>query len=322
MDIIRGIGNLSANLWHNVDIESMSYLMSIVNGGNKLKKIRWITPVMAVIMVSSFFTFQSAALSATNNTLPNGGAFQEGQGISSADGGSKAVLQFDGNFVIYKNNKAIWADGVNNAYGSNFIVVQGDGNVVDYLWNGHPFWASGTNGPSAIGAFLLIQNDGNLVLYNKYSQPLWSTITGRLATPVLPTPPPTTVPPTTTTTVPVTTAPTSAVTYPTNASTLGTDYTGTLTGTASAKSPYTVSSVSLTIKDTTNNTYWNGTAWNSTATNTVPATGTTSWRYALAGTNLLIHHGYSITAKITDSANNTASSTASTFTCGSRCGGH
>ena len=111
-----------------------------------------------------------------------------------------------------------------------------------------------------------------------------------------------------------TTAPTSAVTYPTNASTLGTNYTGTLTGTASAKSPYTVSSVSLTIKDTTNSTYWNGTTWNSTSTNTVPATGTTSWSYALANSNFTTTHSYSITANITDSANNTASSTASTFT--------
>ena len=31
MDIIRGIGNLSANLWHNVDIESMSYLMGEIS---------------------------------------------------------------------------------------------------------------------------------------------------------------------------------------------------------------------------------------------------------------------------------------------------
>ncbi len=108
--------------------------------------------------------------------------------------------------------------------------------------------------------------------------------------------------------------PTSSVTYPSNTSTLGANYAGTLTGTASATSPHTIASVALSIHDTTNNTYWNGTAWNSTATNTVTASGTTSWSYGLPATNLTSTDHYTLTAIATDSSTNTAPSSPDGFT--------
>jgi hypothetical protein len=109
------------------------------------------------------------------STLAQGHALQEGQGLASPDGNYGAILQTDGNFVLYNNvNKPLWANGMNNRYGVNRIEMQTDGNLVCYLWNNHPLWASNTRNPG--GAFLELQNDGNLVVYaNGTNKPLWAT---------------------------------------------------------------------------------------------------------------------------------------------------
>jgi hypothetical protein len=114
-----------------------------------------------------------------------------------------------------------------------------------------------------------------------------------------------------------TTAPVAAVSFPVT----GTTYSATspslwnaISGTASATSPATVSSNTLTIKDTTAspNTYWTGSAWSS-ALSTVTATGTTSWSYTLNAANLTSGHSYSVTDKVADTATNNFTTTAVTF---------
>lgn len=113
----------------------------------------------------------------STNTLTQGGTLNEGQGLTSPNGLWTAVLQTDGNFVIYQAAYgrwlAKWSDGVNNAYGTNRIVLQGDGNLVDYLSNGHVLWAS--NRMSSDPVYLTLQNDGNLVVYTTRGIPLWWT---------------------------------------------------------------------------------------------------------------------------------------------------
>ena len=111
-----------------------------------------------------------------------------------------------------------------------------------------------------------------------------------------------------------TTAPTATISVPVQGAYYGTNWTG-LSGTASASLPATVTTNALTIKDTTAspNTYWNGSAWG-TSVATVNATGTTSWSYTLARSNLTVNHVYSVTDKVTDNAGNTATTSANTFT--------
>lgn len=45
--------------------------------------------------------------------------------------GVKAILQKDGNFVIYKGEKALWASGTEGKFGT-MLIMQKDGNLVLY----------------------------------------------------------------------------------------------------------------------------------------------------------------------------------------------
>lgn len=45
--------------------------------------------------------------------------------------GVKAILQKDGNFVIYKGDKALWATGTEEKHGTK-LIMQTDGNLVLY----------------------------------------------------------------------------------------------------------------------------------------------------------------------------------------------
>merc|ERR1719326_440071 len=93
----------------------------------------------------------------------------------------KLVVQHDGNMVIYKsfNNWAsahpIWGNQKLNPVGiANPVVIhQKDGNFVHYH-NGHPVWATGTQGK--LTTRVVMQNDGNLCLYWG-SQCLWASHT-------------------------------------------------------------------------------------------------------------------------------------------------
>ena len=107
------------------------------------------------------------------------GTLREGQQIVWGGGRIRAVLQYDGNFVIYDGTHALWADGLNNYFGPNYLVLQGDGNLVAYLWNGTPLWSTHTNGQGT--TFMAMQGDGNLVLYTTSHLPLWSSRTGRIS---------------------------------------------------------------------------------------------------------------------------------------------
>jgi hypothetical protein len=71
--------------------------------------------------------------------------------------------------------------------------------------------------------------------------------------------------------------PTVTITYPVDHTTYGADWTGTITGTASAGPGATISSVSLAIEDTTTKQWWNGTSFSVTSQSFVKATGTTTW---------------------------------------------
>lgn len=56
-----------------------------------------------------------------------------------------AILQEDGNFVLYKEGKALWATGTNGKNGVN-LIMQTDGNVVLYDPKGKAIWASDSFG--------------------------------------------------------------------------------------------------------------------------------------------------------------------------------
>jgi hypothetical protein len=85
-----------------------------------------------------------------------------------------AVMQNDGNFVIYQvNTGPIWSTKTAHGEGMYRLLLQTDGNVVLYQGAASPIWSSRTAGSS--GSKLILQPDGNLVLYNQAAQPIWAS---------------------------------------------------------------------------------------------------------------------------------------------------
>lgn len=99
-------------------------------------------------------------------TVKNGESLRVNDKRTSTNGKYYVTLQSDGNVVLYKGEKALWATGTNrqDVYG---IFVQKDGNLVAYRGGERAAWASGTNGRGGRDTFLIMQDDGNLVLYKR-----------------------------------------------------------------------------------------------------------------------------------------------------------
>jgi hypothetical protein len=85
-------------------------------------------------------------------------------------------MQEDGNLVLYRNDnsQALWSSGTSGKPVAHAI-MQGDGNFVLYDNNGVAYWSTGTWGNP--GAFLILQDDGNLVVYGQNGQALWASKT-------------------------------------------------------------------------------------------------------------------------------------------------
>jgi len=109
------------------------------------------------------------------------GRIIDGLSITSSNGSYKAVVQGDGNFVLYHGTKALWASGTNGKGSGCSLDVQEDNNLVLYDSKGHALWATSTNGKGSSPAWLLAQDDGNLVLYDGNDKPLWASNTVQVA---------------------------------------------------------------------------------------------------------------------------------------------
>lgn len=95
-----------------------------------------------------------------------------GTGLQSPNGAYEAILQTDGNFVLYGPTGAMWSSQTQGT-GANQLALQGDGNLVLYagsraVWNTQTFGSAG---------FLQLQDDGNLVLYDQSVRATWNTAT-------------------------------------------------------------------------------------------------------------------------------------------------
>jgi hypothetical protein len=108
--------------------------------------------------------------------------------------------------------------------------------------------------------------------------------------------------------------PTVAITYPVDGTTYGSNWTGTITGTASPGAGATVASTAVAIEDTSTTMWWNGTSFASSTQTFGPVTGTTTWLLPLGTGNLTSGDSYSLVAQATDTAGNLGTSSAVTFT--------
>lgn len=119
-------------------------------------------------------TVQAASPSSVNSPA----RLTAGQSLKSPNGQYDAVMQGDGNFVVYRSGGvAIFNTGTAGVPGA-FLQVQADGNVVVYGPNSVAKWNSQTAG-TASASKLVMQDDGNLVLYSVNNIALWSSAGGR-----------------------------------------------------------------------------------------------------------------------------------------------
>jgi surface antigen len=103
------------------------------------------------------------------DTLPTGAGIGVGQSLWSHDGRFNAVMQGDGNFVVYGPGGARWSSGTGTSGSS--VHMQSDGNLVVYAPGGVAKWSSTTSGTNAV---LVMQDDSNLVIYSA-GRALWSS---------------------------------------------------------------------------------------------------------------------------------------------------
>ena len=105
--------------------------------------------------------------------LPAGAAMFTGNELRSANGRYTAVLQRDGNMVVYAaGNRPLWHSHTWSNV-ETMLEFQDDGNLVLSDALGWVRWHSATWGNP--GARLVMQDDGNLVLYAANGTPLWFT---------------------------------------------------------------------------------------------------------------------------------------------------
>jgi CHAP domain len=135
--------------------------------------------ILATCLLAAGVSVVSTTQAGASPVLNQDQTLTTGQILASPNGQYFAILQSDGNFVVYRNGPAptpLWATGTKDG---TLLVAQDDGNLVLYAGapgSYHPVWSTATTSLSSI--YLVMQDDGNLVLYNP-SQALWSSMNGR-----------------------------------------------------------------------------------------------------------------------------------------------
>jgi hypothetical protein len=151
-----------------------------------------------ITMWSKVYKKMDAISSDTGAASPFSSAgLAQNQEIDSPNGRFRAIMQTDGNFVIYDQGSAIWATGTQGLWLPAYrLAVQPDGNLVIYGSSANdvslggygvcpaysaciPTWATGTYGRGSAPYTLKMQDDGNLVLYDSTSRAVWASGTQR-----------------------------------------------------------------------------------------------------------------------------------------------
>lgn len=130
-----------------------------------MTRVGQITAVCVMLVVGAVAVSNTTAAAVTGDRMVAGQVLRASQMIRSSNG-YVAVMQSDGNFVVYSpSGTATWNTETWNHPGS-FLAMQTDGNLVVYSPSGHPLWNSATySSVSNVPAILVVQSDGNLVIY-------------------------------------------------------------------------------------------------------------------------------------------------------------
>jgi hypothetical protein len=114
------------------------------------------------------------------DTLTAAQILSTGQSLYARDGSYQAVMQPDGNFVVYGvGHVAEWSTQTGGTGTGNYLKMQADGNLVVYTAANVAVWNSHTNG-TGTSNHVVMQTDKNLVVYSGTTA-RWSWVTGVLA---------------------------------------------------------------------------------------------------------------------------------------------
>gem|GEM_PF-4315226 len=103
--------------------------------------------------------------------ITRGQRMEKGQCLLSDNRKFKAVMQYDGNFVVY-NTLGVSLFGTGKENRGNYFILQNDGNLVVYGSGGNVEWS-----PNKTASRLKMQDDGNLVATNASGQVVWASDT-------------------------------------------------------------------------------------------------------------------------------------------------
>ena len=108
----------------------------------------------------------------TADSLAKGEQLYFGQQLTSRNRRFKAVMQLDGNFVLFAGERPLWAT---NTVGRGYrVMMQRDGSLILSDKDRSPLWVVDT---LFEGNYLICQDDGNLALYLSNRTLFWSTKT-------------------------------------------------------------------------------------------------------------------------------------------------
>jgi hypothetical protein len=140
--------------------------------------------VLTFVMLTSVMPVNVFASNNTRDSIWRGTVLRRGDFLLSKNGAFKAIMQDDGNFVIYNAQGAIWSAYSDKhrlypdckcscSVGQEFR-FQLDGNIVLYSGNNTAIWSPIITDHNGKGADrLIMQNDGNLVAYVGNSVATW-----------------------------------------------------------------------------------------------------------------------------------------------------
>ena len=157
-------GNLE---WVDAQDPDLVLIESITNPEENCTLLETSTWDMLYLDITSEFTGvppPSAGL------LTQGEVLYANDSKCSKDGRYCLVYQSDGNLVLYHDSTSVWDIGTSGR-SAGVAVMQTDGNFVVYDANDQYVWDSGTSGNS--GAYLAVEGGGNLAVYAANRAWLW-----------------------------------------------------------------------------------------------------------------------------------------------------
>ena len=157
-------------------------LKEIINSTININIIKKMKYVLSYVALAIMITNMVTSLNLRSQWIPD--IIGMGERLDSSQNKYYAVMQNDGNFVVYSrssingkgNDNAIWASNTNGQGRAPYrVIMQNDGNLVLYDSTNNPMWNSSTNGKGTWPYKLIMQDDGNLVVYDTTRAVIWAS---------------------------------------------------------------------------------------------------------------------------------------------------